>query len=291
MVGFRIDETVVPGLPELPELEITCVDTSVPIYRRVPQESVLPLKLFHLNLTAIPQMSLEERLASRFGVTYQAVERLPLDVVMGIARGKANASVYISGRISLVRFQRALKSQGHKLITLMRDPFEELAERLLLARFSSEMQTPSASPFDYRDLLKPITDLATAVDITSDEALAAAFGDLTFRQRELLSNPFVRVIACQPGEEAYDPHLAVALDNLSLMDLVGTRAHYDAFKADLAELLGEDLLGAHQLVEISHVAQLGARLSKIKAVQELLWLDTKLYACVKEAITGVLADT
>jgi hypothetical protein len=288
-VGFRIDETLVPGLRKLAEIEIRSVDTQIPIYRRVPKNKVLERKLFLLKLTALPQTAQEARCASRFAMAYRDVEHLPPGVLLGIIQSQSTTSAFVSGRVPMVRLLRSLKNQTYRAVALLRDPFEEMAERLLFARTASEMDTQDPALASYKDFVSPIADLAKSIDIADNQSIATAFEVLTLRQREVLSNPFVRVLACQAGEEAYDSHLAIALETLSKMDLVGIRPHYDAFKADLAELLGENVLGDHQLIELPLVAQFAARLARIRTVHELLWLDMRLYGCVKDAIAGVLA--
>ena len=84
MVGFVIDETIVPELGIVKEIEISDSETQLVIYRRI--NSALPVnrKLFRLEVQVMPKIRLEEIFTSHFNLYYQAVERYPFDTLFAI---------------------------------------------------------------------------------------------------------------------------------------------------------------------------------------------------------------
>jgi hypothetical protein len=290
MVGFRIDEALVPGLQNAEELEIHNVETGVLLYRRIPAAGKILRRLFRYELQALPQVQLEPVFQRRFVLSYVAVERYSYDILSGIIQSGVSDSIYISGRPGIVRYQDLLKENRFLTAAVLRDPYEELAERLLFIRYASSKDRP-AFLSDYLTGFEPLMDLGKVVDVGDPSSLPKLFTSLNEVQREVLSNPLIRMLACEPGDIPSPSHLTAALDTLAAFDVVGLKARYDEFATCLAELLATDLLRDHRPTDISWAAAIGGKLAQLDEVNALIGLDVELYNHAKGAIEAGLEAT
>jgi hypothetical protein len=162
-----------------------------------------------------------------------------------------------------------------------------MAERLLFARYASKPDAPGFVA-DHMFGLEPLKDMVKDIQFDDVESLRAAFGRMTEAQRDALTNPLVRTLACLPDERPKSAHVEIALSKLSRMDVVGLRSRYGDFKSILAEALGADVLGDHELPTLQWVQRVADHLSQIKQVRNLISLDLDLYSFAEEAVIEAL---
>ena len=284
MIGFCIDEQVVPGLQErLDELEFRTGDSGILIYRRQQEQKHLNIKLFRFDLQVMPDVQAELRFGRRFALTYTNVERYAHETMFGIINNQVATSLYLSGRPSYQRNEQLLRERGFKVITVLRDPYEDLAERLIFMRFAmSPNATSSASDYTYG--LDPLKEIVTGIRFDDINSLRTVFRNLDDAQRKALSNPLVRTLTCSMDEEPRTSHIEMSLSKLSRMDLVGTRSRYDDFRSILTEIAGADILEDHQPPTLNWVKQAADVLSEVKLVRSLLAIDVSLFELVKQAL-------
>jgi len=290
MAGFRVDDDIFPGLSETNEVEIREAQSGILVFRRHQITRHLARKLFRYDFQAMPQTQMESLLTKHFTASYQAVEQHPFDTLFGIINNQFSNSIYISGHPIFNRYQQLLRDCKFLIITLLRDPLEEFAERLLFVRYASSEQRP-AYLMNYMTGLRPLLGLAEKIDFSNDDSLRAAFKTLKDDEFEAISNPFVRSLACNAEERPQRKHISSALDNLSSMDLVGLRSRYGDFKSILHEILNVDILGDHQLTEVTNVPVIAAKLARIGAVKEMIALDLEVYSYARDAIMSALPTT
>lgn len=290
LVGFGIDERLVPGLAAARGVRIWESASQALVYGRFDGERHVALKLLYHEMSAMPQTRLAAAMQAHFAMPYEAVERYPFDTSFAIINNQFASSIFLYGRPQFKRYQHLLADRGFTVVTMLRDPYEEMAERLLFARYVSRPGTP-------RHLLRhcsgiePLIELAAAFDVASEQATVAAFKALTPEHERALANPFVRSLACDFDEAAERKHVGIALDHLASMNLVGLRRRFDTFKSMLQELLGVDLVGDSEPVEVSFVPDIALRLSRIDKVKSLLALDLMLYNLGRDAIRKAVAMT
>jgi len=290
LVGFTVDETRCPGLGTARNVFIVEFDSKVLIYGRFDEARHVKSKVLLYELNAMPQTRIFASMQKKFAMPYDAVERHPFDTLFAIINNQFAESIFLAGRPNYKRYQQLLANRNFIVATMLRDPYEEIAERLLFARYASR---PDSPPHFMRHLsgLEPLVDLASKFDISSEHSMLAAFRSLEPAHEQVLANPYVRVLACENDEPAERKHVAVALDNLSTMNLVGLRQRFDNFKSTLQEIVGVDLLDEGQPVDVSWVPEIAAKLSRIDKVRSLLALDVSLYNLARDAIRKALAVT
>lgn len=287
MAGFVIDDRVLPGLETLEDVEIRDAATRLLIYRRHRDSLHQPRKLFFYSLHAMPQTRLEERASQHFAQGYVAVERHSFDTLFSVINNQFAKSIFVSGRPRLLRYDQLLRDRDFLIVTLLRDPYEELAERLLFVRYASADNSPAFAT-QYMAGLEPLVDLVKTIDFGDKASIAGAFKSLTDSQREALSNPYVRGLACSLDDIPNRKHVSIALDKLAEMDLVGLASRFEEFKSMLGEIVGVDMLGDTELSQVSWVPKTAAHLKQIDAVKYLLALDIELFSQAHAAVSKVL---
>lgn len=290
LVGFGIDDRNCPGLAAAPDVRIWERESQVLVHGRFDPARHAELKFLHYELGVMPQTRLTASLQRHFAMPYEAVERHSFDTLYAIINNQSGKSIYLGGRPHFKRYQHLLADRGFIVVAMLRDPYEEMAERLLFARYASRPGTP-------RHLLRHLSgvtalvEFASAFDVSSEQATIAAFKALTPEHEGALANPFVRALACDFDEPAERKHVGIALDNLAGMNLVGLRQRFDTFKSMLQELLGADLVGDGEPVAVSLVPEIAEKLSRIDRVKSLLSLDVLLYNLARDAIRKAVAIT
>src|SRR5262249_29405333 len=106
--------------------------------------------------------------------------------------------------------------------------------------------------------------------------------------KQVMTNPLVRALACSPDELPKSAHVEIALSKLSRMHVVGLRSRFGEFKSILCEVLGVDVFGQHELINLSSVQLVVEHLSQIKQVRSLISLDLDLCSYAEEAITEAI---
>jgi hypothetical protein len=269
------------------QIEIRDADTNVLLYRPFDEARHVPMKIFRFEPQAMPYAQVESIWDRNFALYYNAAERFPFETMFGVLNNPAAKSLAISGRVNLHNYEHYFRERDYRIITLLRPPLEEMAERLLFIRYALSPQSPMS--FDaHLTGLRCLGPLAQKINPESLDSIAECFRKLTAEQKAALSNPLVRTLACKPDEVARKRHVQFALSKLSTMDLVGVRPRYDQFKRMLAELIGRDILGDTGLPEISLTRRLAAQLAELKAARSLVALDIQLYELVEQAVDKAL---
>lgn len=283
MLGFEFNGAVVPGLKESAHLEIRDAETNFLIFRRFREAKHLRCKLLFCELSAMPQLPIDASIGARFAISYNAVERCSFDTLFGIINNQSTPSVYLNGRPHLTRYLQLIRDRGFKSVAILRDPIEELAEKLVFLKFATSEKAASFVT-DYLTGLAPLLEMSRKFDLGDDNSVVSMMNSLGEAELHALSNPFVRVLGCAADEIAQAPHVSIALENLANLDLVGVRTRFDRFKRELATILGDDLLGEQTPALVSSVPALATKLGRLRSVHKLLALDIKLYRFVAEAI-------
>lgn len=283
LAGFLIDDSVLPGLASADDVQIRDAATQIPIFRRFRPQHHLPHKLLLYTFHAMPQMQIESALSRHFALGYSAIEQHSFDTLFSIINNQFSNSIFIAGRPRYFRYRGLLKDRGFITAALLRDPFDELAERMLFVRYAASDKSPSFTG-KYLTGLEPLAGLTRNCDFNEPDTIAATFGKLTESQQGALFNPLIRTLACDLDEVPAAKHIPIALDYLAGMNAVGLFGHFDEFRPTLAELMGVDGLGESQLTEVSFVARISGALRKLDPVRRLLALDAELYARASDAV-------
>ena len=288
-VGFIVNDDLVPSLADQKEIEILDAATNIQIYRRNDPEHHIQNKMVYINASLMPQNKIYRLLNSRFAMNYNFVERHAFDTMACFINSVYIKSVVLTGRPYLSRYIGHFKNKGFFTSVLIGHPLDELAERLMFIQMIGNSQAAHLLP-TFTIGFEPLVDFAMSLNFDDRKSMNSAFRTAKPEIRKALSNPLVRVLGCQPGEEPEGRHLGPALDNLSSVDAVGLREQFGEFKNLLNGLMGADVLG-DSTVEVSPaVSSLADTLADIGTVNNLLEFDLVLHSYVEDAIHEALQE-
>lgn len=283
LVGFIVNDAVVAGLEKIEDIELLEADSGILIYRRFQKGRHLERKFFFFDSSIRPIEKLTRRAKSLFTLTYPSTERYGFETMLVLINNGFNKSIFMSGRSSFPRYSHFLSNAGFKTAALLGDPFEELAQRLILLNLIQKSDASHMLPQLFTGLTT-LTGFARDLPLDDQKGLLAKFRLLTEEEREALTSPMTRMFGCIPGETLNRGRVSAALENLSSMDLVGVRSRFSDFKALLAGLLGHDLTDDYEPVVHPSIGALADRLSRISLVTDLLEDDLALYSFAEESI-------
>lgn len=289
-VGFRIDKSVVPDLDAIVDVEIVEAETRLPIYRRPQPGRHVEKKLILFDAALMPQRLILDQMRDNFALTYFSAERYSPETTTVLISNHHARSLAVTGRPNYVRYASHLDNAGFLKAALLREPYEELAERLLFLNLLA--RSPSAHlASSYLTGAAPLMDFARDLPLSDPKALVSHFRQIGAEQRRALASPMVRMLGCDVGDEPGRRHVSIALDNLAAMDVVGCRERYDGFRNLLWRTLGADALGEERPTAFSSVATLAESLKRVGVISDLLAYDDALYKLAREAIdVGLSGD-
>lgn len=288
LAGFSIDEQMIPDLGELGEFTLSEASTGLPIYRRYNSAIHQHLKFMFIEVAAFPQVKIMRTLMPHFALRYPFMERCTLDTTNAVIAHNFSNSIFATGQINWPRHGSFAREKGFLTAAMVRDPFEELAERLLFLTYIAKQSSSPPVGSTYSELLP----LVTSTDLGDPRAILASFRKISPEQRRLLRSPMTALLGSTPDEDVQRRHVSVALDNLAQFDVVGTREQFRDFGVLADSLTGIDAFRSHQLEKLPGTDDLRARLHEVGLIADLLDEDIALYNFVNEAVrTGLQQQT
>jgi hypothetical protein len=287
IIGFLIDETILPDLAELQEFEIVAKDGRVPIYRRFQISRHLEKHLCYFDVAIMPQRRIQRALRDHFTLCYPQAQRYPMETLLALISNRSATSVAITGRPSFTRHVSSLRERGYMIVALLRDPYEELAERLVFINTLARSKAGHLLPFFLSDA-PDLIEFASDMPFDDRKGMTGKFRAASPSQREALMSPMTRLFACATGEVPQHSHVSLALDNLASIDLVGVRSRFSDFRSVLATMLERDVLGVEKLDVPTNVTELRGMLSQLGIVSDLLEHDLNLYAHASQGVDAGL---
>ena len=282
LCGFTVDEQVLPGLSGMPYVEISEAESGVLVYRRCPADDVLHTKLFRLETQLLPLARLDRAIAPFFQFHFPSIERHGLETTHQLFLMQHTDSVYVSGRLSYKSMEFYI-DQGYKSVALLQDPFDELAERILVLRLIGE---GFGSILGMRDnvIFEPALAFAAEISLDSVKGIRRAFRVMSPAAATVLSDPLARQLTTRlPNEAAGPSAVSAGLATLANFELVGLRDQADVFMGDLAGILTLDRDDLPTIEPIPAVKQLGERLRACPPVELLLEYDIAIHQQVRTA--------
>jgi hypothetical protein len=286
--GFVLNDSNCPGLASSRELEIYDADNNLLIYRRRKSEGLVDKKFFRLEPQLFRSTLLDELFFPRFHMTYAALDLLSEETTRSILAIPFSSSIYAEGRVFWRVWEALLRDRGYMVGTLLRDPFNELAERLLILKLATSPQGESII-----DALGPVVEGAAAhirdVNLTNQLSLDSALSAPPHELRSVLYNPLTYLLTAQNAFDAPPvPATAIALDSLADMDAIGLRDDTKPFLETVSAVL--DLpqnLEAIALPTSEAVLQLADVLRERPAARGLIEMDIEVYETVASTITNL----
>ncbi|WP_020175999.1 hypothetical protein [Methyloferula stellata] len=279
--GFTLDTAILPDLPALQELELFDVETGLLIYRR-PGKDIIKKKLLRLETHFFPLWRFDSALHGRFQYFAKGVEQLGRETVTQLFLLNQVESAFISGRILYKNYAYFIES-GFQTVAILHDPYEELAERLLVL---SKLRQLGSEHLGMRDSmsLQAAINFAQNLPFAEEKALNRAIRNMPADVAAAFTNPVTRQLTtATPDEMPSGGAVALALDLLASFAIVGLRREPGKFISGLAELLDMDERSLPDIPHLTAVAPLAKQLKNLPELEILLEKDLELYHYVDEA--------
>lgn len=284
--GFRIGPDEAPGLEHEMAVEVRCAETGVAIYRRAVLEGRLARRVLRLETAMAPMAAVDAALAPLFLLRHLNVERLGRETAMQTLQLMSAPSQYVSGRLAFPAYEQHV-GDAFGVIVALRDPYEELAERLAILRAAAHGRT---ALLDARERMIHGAAIAAfaEVDLTDPAALARAFRRLDRAAAVELSNPLTRQLTCATaGELCSSDAASTALRRLAGFEVVALRDAAGHFEHAVADYLGVPAPSAGSDPDAGARLALAEKLTAVRQVEALLEFDLEVYDSVATAVERV----
>lgn len=283
LCGFVVTEEHVPDLAARSDLAIFHKEDGMLVYRRPPPTALPDRKLFRLETQLAWHGGLNAMLEPLFQLPYFRLELLGEETLRWIPQLPFSRSIYATGRVRVRPLDGYLRDNGFFFTALLRDPWHELAEQLLLMRMAAR-RPDLGSRFHLAPGHRSLVDRMTKAPWTTVSELDKLLGSLDPRERSALSDPVTHLLGADGLSGRGGPDiLANALRALSDFHAVGLRSDLDGFLDTLAAVLETDDLPRVEQPEHDTVRELAAALERLPSAKKLIRLDLELYARVHEA--------
>jgi len=279
-VDFTITEDSLPGLSALADLQIHEAGTGFLLYRRF-RPSMLTGKYLRLETHLLPLWRFDDAVEPRFQQHYRGVERLGFygsRQIFHLSQG----SIYASGRLQIKNFMFCVDN-GFKFLAVLHEPYEELAERVLVLKSIKNVGMDFLAEREALHLRKAV-EYAAALPITSEKALQKALEQMPAELLLALANPVVRQFSTFQLEEPPPKNgVAQALDILAQSAVIGLRSEPELFAHSLGALLNVSPSSLPIPPRSPKVVELAEMFRRWRFLEVILEKDLELYSVVADA--------
>lgn len=281
--GFCIDEMVFPRLSECLELELYDLETGLLIYRRRKSAEILQKRVFRLEASLMPLWRLDNALERHFQYFHKSIERFGHETSTQVFALNHSNSLYVSGAL-IVRAYEHLLAEDFCSVVMLRDPYMELAERLLVLKHV--LNTQYAQLFGDREMIGLAPAIEFAQQVENDVAkLRKIFPSMSKSAIARLANPVTRMLAARNVDEVpRKGAVAGALRTLSCFTIVGLREYQMEFVSQLSDLLQISVEEIPIYPDLSQAISLSRALRLVPEAEILVEQDMQVYRQVKSAI-------
>ncbi len=281
-VGFLVDESIIEGLPGIADLEIRDANTDILVYRREPAHKTIKQCVFRLETHLLPLWRLDAALSDKFRFWYQRIDQYSAETARQILSFHCFGSLFSSGRLLFKNYD--LYITGHqKVIMILQDPYEELAERILIF---NRLSVDAARLLGDRDAMvfAPIVTVAKTLKKFDEKELRSVLGQIDPQTLMILSDPITRqLISVSPSEPAQRGGIAKALRTASEFEITGIRKESPNFLEAVAETLQIDINELPPLNPNRQVEALARNLRAVRWIEGLIENDLELYDHIEKA--------
>ncbi len=288
-VGFRFDESDAPGLSEQEDVKIVEQSSGLQVFGRFMPSRHIKRRLMLFDTAVMPQLAILNRITRNFALNYPLSERMSLETMIVVINNEPAPSVFINGRSNFSRYVGYLEKKEYLRAAVLRDPFDELAERLLFANLLNRPDVKHLVPTLYSNL-EPLIEFASDLPFDDYKKMIAAFRRASPEVRQAIASPMTKIYACTPEESPQRRHVSTALENLASMNVVGTRRHFGPFCAWLEASLGATIFDGTEFSTFANTVDVAETLSRIGLVADLLDHDISLYTYFENAMFEATSD-
>lgn len=287
---FEVTEILVPGLSEMPRIELYDADTNVLVYRRVPRDGLAMRRVLLLNAGIHPETAIQGTLFRHFQQSYFGLHRMSDEIITSILGSQAMPSSFLSGALVIPRYESYLTPDLMLTAILLHDPHVEMANRMLwLKERAQTLADPArawrAGRFGEAALF------AQNYDYTDPKSLKHFFRMMPETVYHLLYNPLTRLLGTRLPDDRVNPgNSIVAIEILARIGIVGHRDYFAAFCSTLFDQAGIDEAVPAPSPIAPEALALAERLRKIKAVEPMLVFDIAMADAVISSVAKSWAN-
>ncbi|SDO22026.1 hypothetical protein [Ensifer sp. YR511] len=282
-VAFILSESNVPGISTAERVEISDVESGLIFYRRASLDNI-PRKVLRVETSYVPHSELDLSLKPHFQFFEHRAERHGFETVRQMLEILHQPSIYVSGRILLKNYQVYIDYNIDVTMIGLRDPFYELALRLItFSRYN--LHRFAFVPERDKTIFRPVIDCFAGLDVRDEGAVRRAIRQAPKDTLSVLSSPFTQqLMAANPSEPARLDSVVGALDALSQFTLFDAGQDDTSYAKNIAELLGLPEGSVNMRPQLEAVHQLADILREIGSVSHLLESDLILYHFIQKAL-------
>lgn len=282
IVGFMLDERVLPGLSTMHMLEIYEAKSGVLIYRRRGEQKCIQKKLLRLEFRMLPFIRFDRMFGQHFRYELPALERFGHETATQAFQIYGIDSIYLSGRLYLRNFEMFL-DKDFEVIGHLPDPYYEMASRLAILNRLSQTAMPFISDRD-RLILAPAAEYFSQVPLEDEKKLKKALQQAQPKVRDILVSPTTRQLVCTSHDQRTSRRdVAPAIDYLSRFSIVGQDGGALDFERLSAEMIGISTEALPSYGRHSVLETLADRLRDMPVAETMLEEDLILHHYVREA--------
>ncbi|TDK39137.1 hypothetical protein E2F50_03135 [Rhizobium deserti] len=284
VVGFRLDESMIPMLASRHTLTIQDAKTGLLVYRRPQRAPVIQKKIIRLETQILPMVRLDRVCGQNFHYELHSIERFGHETALQAFHLHSTDSIYLSGRLLFRNYEHFL-DKGFLGITMLSDPYYEMALRLLLLK---RMATTHISFIGDRDklILGPAAEYLKDANLDDVSSLKTLLKKAPQKVSDVLSSPLTRLLATtSPEQGASRRDIAPAIDLLSRFTIVGHNSDIQTFQkavASLLEISADDLVIPARQGLLDMIA---GKLRSLPIAEAMLEEDLILDHYVRQAIS------
>ncbi|WP_457580284.1 hypothetical protein [Ensifer canadensis] len=282
-VGFRVDTSHIPDLDRRLHLTIRDQKTKTLIYRRPPIKNTVGKKVFRIETQMIPLTKFDQYFGNHFQYILFGLDRFGHETISQAFHMHAISSVYLSGRISFRTYEDAL-DRGYEIITLLEDPYYEMAGRLFLLSRMGQM-TPAFIGDRDRLALSSAVEYFSSINLNDRKSLTQALKRAPQKVTAAVASPLTTQLAASSADQPpRTADIAAAVDVLSRFTIVGHTSDIIGFQQSVSDLVGLPLGECPFPQHHSVIEQLAQMLREMPIAELLLENDLILHHYVGRAI-------
>ena len=279
--GFNIGPDLVPDLADMHDLTILDAETGVLVYRR-PPPGYLTRKILRLETHLFPLWRFDECFRDKIQYFQNVLERFGRETVTQMFVLNTVNSIYLSGRISYRGFAYWIED-GFETAIMVQDPYDELAERLLVLSLLKDNATKYLGERD-ATRFAPAIAFSADLPLTNERQLRQRLMDMPRNVAALFTDPLVRQLSvANPDDMAPGGAVGIALDVLASCAVVGLRKDPAYFAQAMAGWLGLAPDSFTTIPIYPRVPPLASLLRETRTVDHLLERDLEVYETVRRA--------
>lgn len=280
LVDFTLTEESLPGLSAFTDLEIHDAGTGFLLYRRF-RPSMLPGKYLRLETHLLPLWRFDDAVEPRFQQHYRGIERLGFFGSRQIFH-LSQDSIYASGRLQIKNFMFCVDN-GFKFLVMLHEPYEELAERVLVLKSVKNVGMNFLAEREALHLGKAV-EYAAALPMANEKALQRALQQMPSELLLALANPVVRQFSTLHLEEPPPKGgVAQALDILAQSAVIGLRREPELFAHSVGELFNVNPASLPVAPTSPKVGELAEMFRSWSFLEVIIEKDLELYHLVLDA--------